>query len=240
MTTAWFDSDIGRYVLGREQAWFDAVSADIFGFNAMQIGQCHVDFLRANRMPFRFTASAIDGDILARPEELPLDGQSVDLIALPHLLEFSPQPHQLLREVERVLRPEGQVLIAGFNPLSLWGMKRLASVRHGYPWNGRFLHLARIKDWLSLLGFELLAGRMICYAPPIDNARWLHSFRFMEAAGDRWWALGGGVYLLHAVKRVRGMRVIAPRWDERKWLAKPVLAPPGNRAVGRGNHKELW
>jgi SAM-dependent methyltransferase len=238
MTNAWFDSDIGRYVLEREQVWFDAVSADLFGFVAMQIGQCHVDFLRANRMPFRFTTSAIGGQLLARPEELPIDGQCIDLIALPHLLEFSPRPHLLLREVERVLRPEGQLLVAGFNPLSLWGLKRKASVRHGYPWNGRFLHLTRIRDWLSLLGFELLAGRMVCYAPPIDHAGWLHSFRFMEAAGDRWWALGGGVYLLHAVKRVRGMRVIAPRWDDRKWLTKPVLAPPGNRVVGDGNHKD--
>ena len=234
----WFDSDIGRYVLEREQVWFDAVSADIFGFKAMQLGQCHIDFLRANRMPFRFTASVIDGSVQARPEELPFDSQCIDLIALPHLLEFSPQPHQLLREVERVLRPEGRLLLAGFNPLSLWGLKNRARSSLGYPWNGQFLQLARIKDWLTLLGFELLAGRMICYAPPIDHSGWLRSFRFMEAAGDRWWALGGGVYLLHAVKRVRAMRVIAPRWDEKSWLVKPVLLPPGNRVIDNTNRKD--
>ncbi|TCJ13194.1 SAM-dependent methyltransferase [Parasulfuritortus cantonensis] len=233
MTENWFDSDVGRYVLEREQAWFDATSADLFGFNALQIGQCHIDFLRANRMPFRFNASVADGTLQARPEELPIAGQSIDLLALPHMLEFSPNPHQLLREVERVLRPEGHLLLAGFNPFGLWGLKRTFGSQRGYPWHGRFLHLTRIKDWLSLLGFELLSGRMVCYAPPVNRAGWLRRFRFMEAAGDRWWALGGGVYLLHAVKRVRGMRLIAPRWEDR-WLAKPVWAPPSNRII---NHK---
>lgn len=228
MTENWFDSDIGRYVLEREQAWFDATSADIFGFNALQVGQCHIDFLRANRMPFRFATSVTDGAMRARPEELPIADQGIDLAVLPHALEFSPSPHQLLREVERVLRPEGRLLLAGFNPLSLWGLKRAVGPGLAYPWNGHFVHLARIKDWLSLLGFELLSGRMICYAPPMNRAVWLHRFRFMEAAGDRWWALGGGVYLLHAVKRVRGMRLIAPRWED-KWLVKPVLVPPSNR-----------
>lgn len=234
MTENWFDSDIGRYVLERELTWFDATSADLFGFNAMQLGQCHIDFLRANRMPFRFATSVADGVMHARPEELPIAEQSLDLVALPHLLEFSPNPHQLLREVERVLRPEGRLLLAGFNPLSLWGLKGALGGRQSYPWNGRFLHLTRIKDWLSLLGFELLSGRMVCYAPPVNRTAWLTRFRFMEAAGDRWWALGGGVYLLHAVKRVRGMRLIAPRWED-KWLVKPVLVPPSNRII---NNKE--
>lgn len=232
MTVNWFDSDAGRYVLEREQDWFDATCVDIFGFNAMQVGQCHVDFLRANRMPFRFSTSVGDGNMICRPEELPIASQTIDLIALPHALEFSPNPQMLVREVERVLRPEGRLLLAGFNPLSLWGLKRVTGAKHSYPWSGRFLHLARIKDWLSLMGFELLSGRMICYAPPVNNATWLHRFHFMEAAGDRWWAMGGGVYLLHAVKRVKGMRLITPRWED-KWLAKPLLVPPSNRVIRR-------
>lgn len=226
----WFETDLGQYILERELAWFDAASADIFGFNAMQVGQCHVDFLRANRMPFRLASSVSDGIMRSRPEELPIAGESLDLIALPHALEFSPSPQQLVREIERVLRPEGHLLLAGFNPLSLLGFKRWAGSRQGYPWQGRFLHLMRIKDWLSLMGFELLSGRMIGYAPPVNDTKWLRRFRFMEAAGDRWWALGGGVYMLHAVKRVRGMRLITPRWDE-NWLSKPILVPPTNRIV---------
>ncbi len=229
----WFESDAGRYVLGRELSWFDATSADLFGFNAMQVGMCQVDCLRANRMPHRFCGKPGGGNLLCRPELLPIASQSLDLVALPHALEYSPNPHQLLREVERVLRPEGRLLLTGFNPLSFWGMRRTLGQRRSYPWNGQFLRLARIKDWLSLLSFELVGGRMACYAPPVNRSRWLERFGFLESAGDRWWALGGGVYMLHAVKRVQGMRLISPQWGD-NWLGQRGLAGSPNRI---GSHR---
>lgn len=222
----WYDSDLGRYALQREQAWFDAVSGDLFGFVAVQVGGCDIDFLRANRMPHRYRVCPRAGHVRAGAEDLPFDGQSLDLLALPHALEFAEHPHQVLREAERVLRPEGRLLISGFNPRSLWGLQRtLRGARAPYPWHGRFLTLTRLKDWLALLGFELAGGRMACYAPPINRMAWLSRFALLEAAGDRWWALGGGVYLLHAVKRVHGMRIIAPRWDT-GWRTRATFAQP--------------
>jgi len=226
----WYESDLGRYMLSRELAWFDDTCADIFGFLALQVGQCDLDFLRANRMPCRVRAGIASGQLRCRPEWLPVATQSLDLVALPHALEFSENPHQLLREVERVLRPEGHLLISGFNPMSLWGLKRRFSRQDAYPWNGRFLRLARIKDWLGLLGFELVAGRMACYAPPLARPGWPERFGFMEKAGDRWWALGGGVYMLQAVKRVHGMRLISPRWED-SWLRNPALVRPAGRSM---------
>jgi SAM-dependent methyltransferase len=220
----WYESDLGRYVLERELEWFDAVSSDLFGFHALQVGECGIDFLRANRMPQRYCGGVAAGCPRCLPEQLPIATQSLDLLALPHVLEFSANPHQMLREAERVLRPEGRLLIAGFNPLSLWGMRRMLGDPEAIgPWHGRFIHLTRLKDWLALLGFELAGGRMACYAPPLNRSRWLSRFGFLEAAGDRWWALGGGVYLIHAVKRVQGMRLIAPRW-EGKWRTSPAWA----------------
>jgi SAM-dependent methyltransferase len=224
----WYESDLGRYVLDREMEWFDAVSSDLFGFHALQIGECDSEFLRANRMPHRFCAGVDAGPLRAAPELLPIAGQSLDLLALPHVLEFSSHPHQVLREAERVLRPEGRLLLSGFNPMSLWGMRRLMTGRFSskpptHPWNGRFIHLTRIKDWLALMGFECVGGRMVCYAPPVERAAWLKRFGFLEAPGDRWWALGGGVYLIHAVKRVHGMRIIAPK-RESAWRARPAWA----------------
>jgi SAM-dependent methyltransferase len=220
----WYESDLGRYVLARELDWFDAVTSDLFGFHALQVGECRIDFLRANRMPQRYCAGVEAGCPRCLPEQLPFASQGLDLVVLPHVLEFSANPHQVLREAERVLRPEGRLLIAGFNPLSLWGLRRVLGDPGAIgPWHGRFIHLARLKDWLALLGFELAGGRMACYAPPLNRARWLSGFGFLEAAGDRWWALGGGVYLIHAVKRVQGMRLIAPKW-EGKWRARPAWA----------------
>lgn len=220
----WLQSNLGQYVLERELAWYDQTCADLFGFTALQLGECHTDFLRANRMPYRLCGGQAGGAVRCALEQLPIASESLDLLALPHALEFSPHPHQLLRECERVLRPEGRLLISGFNPLSLWGLRRVLTRRGAatYPWNGHFIRLTRLKDWLALLGFELLSGRMICYAPPLGRGDWLNRFTFMETAGDRWWAMGGGVYLLQAVKRRVGLRLIAPKWDK-SWLARPVL-----------------
>ena len=224
-TTPWLNEPLGRYVRDCEQRWFDATTVDLFGFNALQIGLAEMDVLSINRMPHRYCMDHQAGSLHGQSEMLPFATQSLDLVACPHVLEFSAYPHQVLREVERVLRPEGRVLITGFNPISFWGLRRLLHPK-GDPWSGQFLRLARVKDWLALLGFEIVAGRMGCYAPPINRPGWPQRFRCLEAAGDRWWALGGGVYMLHAVKRVTGVRLIAPR-RRPGWQGQSILAPSG-------------
>jgi SAM-dependent methyltransferase len=211
----WFATPQGGYVLAREQAYFDRTVSDIFGYNALQLGLPEHDFLRSNRMPLRFSAGNQSGNAVRLIcTELPFDSDSLDLVVLPHVLEFSEQPHQVLREVARVLRPEGNLIISGFNPRSLWGLQRALGRREGYPWQGQFISLPRIKDWLALLGFEVAGGRFAAYAPPFHSTKWLERFAFIEAAGDRWWAVSGGVYFLHAIKRVPGMRLIKPKWNE--------------------------
>jgi SAM-dependent methyltransferase len=164
---AWLASAPGRYVLDWEQRQLDAVVADIFGFNALQIGLPQGDFLRANRIPLRQKAGCQGAvDVLCDLAALPFASNSTDLVVLPHVLEFSDEPHQILREVERILIPEGQVIVVGFNPLSLWGMKRKLDRSGEFPWNGSYLSLNRLKDWLQLLGFEVDRGQLGCYVPP--------------------------------------------------------------------------
>mgnify|MGYP003343999542 FL=1 len=145
----WFAAPLGRYVLARELEYVDNAVADVFGFNALQLGLPEYDFLRANRIPMHCRV-APHGDVDLRADfvDLPLASHSVDLLVLPHVLEFSANPHQVLREVQRVLMPEGHAIILCFNPRSLWGLRRLFNrARGAYPWNGRFIHLPRIKDW---------------------------------------------------------------------------------------------
>ena len=205
------------------------MTADIFGFNAIQIGLPQIDALRANRMQSKFLTdthllpgdSAPGGPGPAGPNlavvhdfaELPFASQSLDLVVLPHVLEFAEEPHQVLREVERVLIPEGQVIVCGFNPASLWGARQVTgrlTGSHFLPLDGEFIGLPRIKDWLKLLGFEVNRGHFGCYAPPFTTEKWLHRFAFMEKAGNRWWPYFGAVYILQAVKRVRGMHLVGP------------------------------
>lgn len=232
----WFNTPQGQYLLAREQGYFDRSVADIFGFNALQVGLPQHDFLRASRMPLRFTAAKEAGaQVLMELEELPFESGSVDLAMLPHVLEFQKHPHQILREIERVLRPEGQLIISGFNPRSLWGARRALGSKTGYPWCGDFITLSRLKDWLALLGFEVVGGSFACYAPPMISPKWLQRCHFMEPNGDRWWAVCGGVYYLQAVKRVPGMRLIKPQWNKGLVSKLIPVAPKLNSEVSQKN-----
>jgi SAM-dependent methyltransferase len=224
--TAWLQTPLGQYLLAREQAYIDKTVIDIFGYNALQIGLPEIDLLRRNRMPLRTSVDrGVAAGLRADAAELPVTSASIDLVLLPHVLEFSDKPHQILREVERVLVPDGHLVVTCFNPVSLWGMWHSFSKREAYPWRGRFIHLMRLKDWLALLGFEVAGGAMGCYVPPCTSQRWLDRFRFMDPAGDRWWPFSGAVTFLHAIKRVRGMRIITPRWAQRA-QSKHLAAVP--------------
>ena len=222
---AWLDTDPGRYVLGWEQAQFDTAVDDIFGFTALQVGLAGIDFLRESRIPYRGSVAREPGaSVIADPWALPVASHSVDLVALPHVLEFSEHPHRILREAERVLMPDGSIVISGFNPLSFWGARRAFGRREQFPWAGRFIALLRLRDWLSLLGFELTGGRFGCYSPPFAQAKWIERFSFLEKAGDRWWPICGGVYVVRAIKRTAGMRLLTPPWRERR-SGSQVMAP---------------
>src|SRR4051812_10369125 len=224
--SGWFSTPQGSYVLEWELAQFDSAVEDVFGFRAVQIGLPEVDFLRQNRIPYRFTLALEPGASLAAdPLQLPLASQSVDLVVLPHVLEFHHNPHDVLREAERVLMPEGHLVISGFNTASLWRLKQLFVGRHaGAPWDAKFLGLLRLRDWLRLLGFELNGGKFGCYAPPFEQKRWLDRFAFMEKAGARWWPIAGGLYVVRAVKRVHGMRLVTPAWRQERARRRAVAA----------------
>lgn len=226
----WLTTPQGQYVLEWEMAKHDMLLADVFGFNAVQIGMPRYDYLRNNRMPFRFRCDDIMGsgsrcEVYSDLHQLPFSAQSVDLLLLPHVLEFDDNPHQILREVERVLVPEGQVVITGFNPYSLWGMRRhFCAARRSMPWNGRYISVPRLRDWFALLGFETRAGAFGCYAPSIRQEKWLRRWEFIEYVGDRWWPYAGAVYVIQAIKRVHGMRLITPVWADRRARAKALAA----------------
>ena len=186
----WFETPPGRYLLEWEQAEFDRTVGDLFGYHALQLGLPEYDLLSESRIAHRVKLAPWGNvDARAKCHELPIATQSIDLALLPHVLEFAEDPHAVLREIDRVMMPEGRLIIIGFNPWSLWGLRSSAgSGRHEHPWNGRFNSLLRVKDWLSLLGYDVNAGRLACYVPPFDGEAWRRRFAFMEPAGDRWWA----------------------------------------------------
>lgn len=229
----WFARSPGRSLLAIESYALRAVWPSLFSKVAVQLGCAGpVDLLADCNTQVRavLDAPGIAGAPASRvygvPEQLPFDSRSVDIMLLPHTLEFADDPHQVLREISRVLTPEGHVVILGFNPFSLWGLWRLLRRRHASaPWNGQFLQLARIKDWLKLLDFEVARGKMLYYRPPLASETAMDRLRFLDKAGDRWWPMAGAVYLLVAKKRVAGMMPLRPEWRKTRAFGRAVARP---------------
>jgi SAM-dependent methyltransferase len=244
----WLVTPPGQYLLAWEQAQLDRVVADLFGFHALQLGLPELDALRGNRMPHHWLAS----DSATQPraaalycdtDALPFPERSLDLVVLPHTLELARDPHLTLAEVERVLIPEGRVVILGFNPASLWGLRqRVGRVRQGLggrgplflPRPGDFIAYWRLRDWLRLLSFEVEGGRFGGYRPPLRSDSMLGRFAWMDRTGDRWWPVLGAIYMLVAVKRVRGMRLVGLARRERV----PAQAAPAVVANHHSHQEE--
>lgn len=161
-------------------------------------------------------------------EALPFSDASLDLLVLPHTLELSYDPHATLREVHRVLVPEGRVVICGFNPNSLWGLRQ--SIWRDMSEVGDFIGHGRLKDWLQLLSFELESSSFGCYRPAVETDRWLQRWAWMDSAGVRWWPIFGSVYGVVAVKRVHGMRLMSPAWKRAVPRAAAVVTTASHTA----------
>ncbi|MHB8255090.1 MAG: methyltransferase domain-containing protein [Acidiferrobacter sp.] len=166
--------------------------------------------------------------VQALPEALPLDSKSVQVVLLPHTLDVSCTPHQLLREAHRVLVPEGHVVIVGFNAMSLWGLSCFLHQRRTRPpWCGEWIGARRLKDWLSLLDFELTHGSMLYYRPPFKRQTLMDRLFFLERIGDRWWPLAAAVYVVVAKKRNPGLTPIVPAL--RRSRVRALVQPAGAR-----------
>ena len=247
----WFTTAPGRYLLAWEREQLDQAVANIFGFHALQLGLPGLDALATNRMPHRWLATQDPTEgaaIVTDFSALPFPAHSLDLVVLPHSLELCADPHATLREVERVLVPEGRVVICGLNPASLWGLRqRRAQLYHRLGFGDLFLPEAsdfigywRLRDWLRLLGFEVELGRFGCYRPALNNPNWLQRLDWMEPLGERCWPILGAVYFLVAVKRVRGMTLLSPRWKSPlSMVSVPASVANSSTVKGAGTPFEL-
>ena len=179
---------------------------------------------------------------------LPFPAASLDLVMMPHSLEVSMDAHATLREVERVLVPQGRVLICGFNPVGLWALRqarsRLWESLTGGRWPGQaYLPVAgeyigywRLRDWLRLLDFEVEIVRFGCYVPAVSSPAWLQRFAWMERLGPRWWPIFGSSYLVVGVKRVRGVRMLGAAWKPTR--ARVPRQVPASQSNQDALHKE--
>lgn len=228
-----------RRLLAWERAQAEACLADVFGYHALQAGWSGLDALATNRMPHQWRARLeFEGalplaDLSFDSRAWPWPAESLDLVVLPHTLERSADPHACLREVERVLIPEGQVFITGINPWSAWGWRQRRSHRKSMAmgpqdWPAQPIAPQRLRDWLHLLGFEIQMQRYTGWTPTWQSERWVQRMEWLDDIGRRWCPILGGAYLILATKRVPGAHLLKGKaW--RKVPSRAAMAAPAAR-----------
>jgi SAM-dependent methyltransferase len=229
--SSWWDSPLGRALLAAESELLGEALEDVFGWELLQVGAWGNarELLAASRTRRQsLIASAgfpAHADIIARPSLLPVISDCADAALLPHTLEFAPDPYAVLREVERVVVGEGQLLVLGFCPWSAWGMRARWN-RSGFPPGMRRLLSERLlREWLVLLGFEVVAARRYLYLGP-----WSRGLASGEGTGrllrrGLTYPLPAGAYLLKARKRVYTLTPMRPRLREKSAVIGGLVKP---------------
>ena len=235
---AWWDTPLGRSLLAAESELLGEAMEDVFGWELLQIGAWgNARELLARGRTRRQSLIAAPGfppgaDIIARPAHLPVTSDSIDAALLPHTLEFAPDPYAILREVDRVLTGEGQLLILGFRPWSLWGLRARAS-RNGFPPGmRRVLSGNLVREWLVLLGYEVVAATRYLYLSPWSGGLSLGKATERLLRPGFTYPLPAGAYLMKARKRVYTVTPIRPRLREQRPAVLGGLVKPTTRSGG--------
>jgi len=234
----WWATPQGAYLWRHESALSEAWLERCFGYHAALAGSCAClsKGLPGLRIPHQFSLGMQAADVLARTDALPLAAESVDLVLLHHVLEYADDPHQVLREVDRVLVPEGHILLMTFNPLGAWGIRSLFNPKRRAPWHGRRLGRKRLHDWLGLLGYDIEAEGWAGHGSLSQNHR--GEGGVLERWGARFWPVLGMAHVMLARKRVSLPAPIRHRWRLMPVLGVPEQAPAQNR-MGKIDGREL-
>ena len=230
---AWYERPIGKLLRQHERIQLEHALGTLFGYHIVQVGCLSGDnLLSSSRISHHLVVDPAghsdwkNASLCAYPDAIPLASDSVDVVVLPHTLEFDRDPHQILREVDRILIPEGHVVVLGFNPWSLWGLRSLLQQRSRVvPWCGDFLSISRLKDWVGLLGYDVVAIQCFFYRPPFQRRGIMRKLKFMERAGKKLWPRSAGCYTLVAKKRVTTITPIKPRWRTPRSLVRGLARP---------------
>ena len=227
---AWWETPLGRSLLAAESELLGEAMEDVFGWELLQVGAWgSARELLARGRTRRQSLVAAPGfpggaDILARPSHLPVTSDSIDAALLPHTLEFAPDPYAILREVDRVLAGEGQLLILGFQPWSLWGLRSRAS-RSGFPPGmRRVLSANLVREWLVLLGYEVVTASRYLYLGPWSRVSPGDGTARLLRPGLTY-PLPAGADLLKARKRVNTLTPVRPRLRERPAVLGGLVKP---------------
>ncbi len=234
-------------MLEAETEALDDILGRLFGYHMVQLGcPAENDYLGSARIGHVIRLDNVCSDasrmagLIGRVESLPFQSDSVDVVVLPHTLDLSEDPHSVLREIDRILIPEGHVVVIGFNPWSPWGPGRVLKTARRRREDGIHAKSAlAIQDWLKLLGFEIIHLRHFFYRPLFSGDALMGRLQFMEWLGERCFAKMGSCYILVARKKVTTLTPIRPKWRvPGSLLGKGVIESAGRVGMCPGNREK--
>lgn len=211
----WLGTPLGHTLLERERGVVTGALERVFGTQCLQIGHwgppdTFLPLARTQRRALVAEPGA-RGDFVSHASSLAVQSGSVDVVLLPHTLEFEPEPHEVIREVDRVLVGEGHLLVLGFEPLSWWALRHRVSERGFPPGLDHMLSRGRLRDWLRLLGFDVLEVHRFLHTLPVARLHGGAIERRLESTGQWLGGQFGSAYLLKAKKRVYSLTPIRPK-----------------------------
>ncbi|NQZ32327.1 MAG: class I SAM-dependent methyltransferase [Oceanospirillaceae bacterium] len=229
----WFDSELGGELLDAQKRAINRLLPNLFGYHLVEVAinpnmaLCDQSLIGHKVIiSEQHQLGLCDRSVLCLATELPFEQNSVDVVLLHHSLDFTENPHQVLREAIRVLRPGGHLLVVGFNPSSWWGLQRVCKRKACTPWSqGQFISQSRLADWMSLLGLTQLRLITDYYLPPIKSRKWRARFEKFQAYGRRSLPKNGAFTVTLARKDVEGMTPVKHIKFSRKFYTLPVRKP---------------
>ncbi len=231
----WFDSPLGELFIEKQKGILEKVLPRIFGYHLIYSGlNSLTNIIEESPIKHKVFLNCQNSRINSDIHQLPIQSDSTDLVVLHHSLDFERDPFQVLREATRVVLPNGNMLIIGFNPWSLWGLWRAFLFRSkSAPWTSRFISPYRLSEWLDILGFDVVGCESAFYMPPSAGLATSSSLGWLDYLGSVWLNQRGGFYLLMAKKRVSCITPIRLRETRKNKAILPVAAaskiPAGSR-----------
>jgi len=236
---SWLGQPQGGYLVEAERQLLPSLLAEYYGKYIALIGVPEQQSLltTSNMMyPFLISPMVIQVRSGARSEsayyiesefyELSIHSSSIDLVILPHTLEYVDNPRRILAEACRIVKPEGHIVIFGFNPYSLWGLKKLLLQNKYAPWSSNFIQATTVKQWLKLADFELVKQTTMVFRPPIQHDGIYQKLKFLEGIGKRCYAPFGGVYAIVATAKNIPFTPIRMHWKQKLSLQKSTIPRP--------------
>jgi len=234
----WLDNGLGQLTQRSEQQLLENFLNGTYGKHAVLIGlPRQIELIKALDLPCHLLLTSLPdhqkrdiNTIESNLHELPIASGSVDLVILPHILELVDNPRQLLSEACRIVKPEGHLIICGFNLYSLWGLTKVLRPKNEFMPKHHYLHQGTLKKWLHLSDFELVKQSQILYRPPVQNAGVLNKLQFMEWLGNQCHLPWGAIYVLMAQAKVLPLTPIRLRWKQRIPAVSVPTSIPGPTA----------